>query len=115
MLNIEKILADRGVPDAMIMKSGRRVKTVKDFEKRREEIKKILEEEAYGTIPPKPDHMKVEEVEVMTKFCAGRAPWQKLKFTFTMGDKEFSFPVSAVIPKSDKLSPAKTKVRKSSK
>lgn len=106
MLNIEKILADRGVPDAMIMKSGRRVKTVKDFEKRREEIKKILEEEAYGTIPPKPDHMKVEEVHVMPNFCAGKAPWQQLKFTFTMGDKEFSFPVSAVIPKSDKPLPA---------
>lgn len=106
MINVEQILKDRKVPSAMIMNSGKPVKTVADFEKRREEIKKILEEEAYGVIPPKPDHLKVEVESVMERFCAGKAPWQKLKFICTVGENEFSFPVSAVIPKSDKPLPA---------
>ena len=106
MIDVAKILEERKVPDALILKSGRRVKNVKDFEKRREEIKKILEEEAYGVIPPKPDHMRVDVESVMDNFCAGKAPWQKLNFICTLDGKEFSFPVSAVIPKSDKPLPA---------
>ena len=106
MIDVAKMLEERKVPDALILKSGRRVKNVKDFEKRREEIKKILEEEAYGVIPPKPDHLRVDVESVMDNFCAGKAPWQKLKFVCTLGDKEISFPVSAVIPKSEKPLPA---------
>ena len=36
MLDIKKILEERGVPEALVMNSGKRVKNVSDFEKRRE-------------------------------------------------------------------------------
>ena len=41
MLDVKRMLEERGVPDALVMNSGKRVKTVNDFEKRREEIKNI--------------------------------------------------------------------------
>ncbi len=106
MLDIQKILNERKVPDALTMNSGKKVQTVSDFEERREEIKRILEEEEYGVVPPKPDHLRVEIESQDDVFCAGKAPLQKLKFICTFGDKEDSFPVSAVIPKSDKPLPA---------
>ncbi len=106
MLDVKKLLANRGVPDALIMNSGKRVSDINDFETRRKEIKKILMEEEYGIIPPAPDSMKVELINEDERFCAGKAPLKKLSFICRIGDKEFAFPVSAVIPKDKTNLPA---------
>ncbi len=98
MNTIEKIIAERNIPEIMKLNSGRKVKTIDDFEKRREEMKKILLENEYGYIPEKPEHLSVEVVEEMRNFCAGKAVKSILKFTVTIDGRDFSFPVGAVIP-----------------
>ncbi len=106
MLDIENLLVERGVPSALLFNSGEPVKTPSDFEKRREEIKEILEDEEYGKIPKRPDHLRVEEISVTESFCAGKAPHKRLSFVCSFGEDEIAFPVSSVIPKSKVPSPA---------
>lgn len=103
---VEKNAAERKVPDILTFKNGKPVKTASDFEKRREEIKALLQEHEYGYIPEKPEHLRVEVISTDNVFCAGKAPLSTLKFTVTIGEKEFSFPVYAVIPKKPGKHPA---------
>jgi hypothetical protein len=52
-----------GMPDVMTMNSGTRVTTVKQWEKRREEMKKILEYYAIGQMPPPPGNVQGREIK----------------------------------------------------
>ena len=103
---VKTALEERKVPDALISKRGAKVKTPTAMQKRREEIKKILMDEEYGVLPPKPLHMKVDEDKGIPNFCAGKVISKTVKLTFNNGKKEFSFPVMATIPKSEKRVPA---------
>ena len=105
-MNTKETLANRNIPELMKLKSGKKVKKIADWEKRREEIKKILQEEEYGYIPPKPDHLDVEVSEAVANFCAGKCQRKNLTFTATIGEKKFSFPVVSAIPKSNGKVPA---------
>ena len=83
------------------------MKTADEFEKRRNEIKKILQEEEYGYIPPKPDHMRVEELSVDESFCAGKAILKCVKLVCQYEHGwEFSFPVYCSIPTKSGRHPA---------
>lgn len=105
-MNTIETLASRNIPELLKLKTGRKVKKLADWEKRREELKKILQEEEYGYIPPKPDHLDVEVSEQVANFCAGKCQRKNLTFTVTIGEKKHSFPVVSAIPKSDKKVPA---------
>ncbi len=105
MTSVDKLLLLRNLPELMKLNSGKTVKTADDFKLRREEIKKMLQEEEYGYIPKKPDHLSVELISEVL-FCAGKATHKLLKFTVTIGENEFSFPVEAVIPKAEGPHPA---------
>ncbi len=106
MTKIQKLLNERNIPDALIMNSGKTVSNVKDFEKRRNELKRILEDEIYGVMPPAPDHLHVIPESEDTAFCAGKAPLKRNSVICEMGDKTFSFTMYSVIPKSDNPLPA---------
>ena len=99
MTAVEKALAKRGVPDLLISDDGERVKDAAGFEARREQIKKILSLNAYGEIPKRPDHLSTKQGEPRDNFCAGKASLQKIDLICTVGERKFSFPVLAAIPK----------------
>lgn len=103
---LKKNAEERRVPSILTFNNGARVKDIKDFELRREEIKALLQEHEYGRILEKPDHMNVDEIDFDKGFCAGKAPLRKLKFTVTLGENKFSFPVMAVIPNKKGKQPA---------
>ncbi len=105
-MSIQDIINERGIPELMRMKTGRKIKNAADLELRREELKKIMQEEEYGYIPPKPDHLEVSVIEEYANFCAGKAVRNKLEFTVTVGEKKFSWPVIASIPKDKTNIPA---------
>ncbi len=105
-MSICDIIKARNIPELMKLNSGRKLKTAQDLELRREEIKKIMQVEEYGMIPPKPDHLEVRVIEEYANFCAGRAVRNKLEFTVTIGEKKFSWPVTASIPKDKTNIPA---------
>jgi hypothetical protein len=51
------------MPDVMTMNDGTRVTTVKQWEKRREEMKQILQYYAIGQMPPPPGNVKGQEIK----------------------------------------------------
>ena len=106
MKTIDEIINERNIPDALITKNGKRVTTPEEFDAHRKDLQKLLQEHIYGYLPERPEHLKVNLVSRDVKFCAGRAPLVTYNFTATIGDTEFSFPVKAVIPESDKPLPA---------
>ena len=105
MNETKKIIAERRIPDALTSKDGVKIKSAKEFEKHREYIKKLLEEHIYGHMPPAPDHFAVELDNENARFCAGKAPLRTLTATVTLGKNKFTFPIRAVIPKSEKKLP----------
>lgn len=99
MSNIDRLIEERNLPKLLCFNSGKAVESAKDFEKRRKEIKKLLQEEEYGYIPSKPDHMRVEVLSVDESFCAGKAVLRCVKLVCQYdGGWEFSFPVYCSIP-----------------
>ncbi len=72
----------------------------------REKMLELIQREVYGYMPPLPDKLTwtVEE-NTIPNFCAGKANCDKVTLTSKIGDKEFSFPVYAVIPKGKKNIP----------
>lgn len=110
MSDIERKIKDRFVPDILTFKSARAVVTQTDFEKRRKEILSLISEHEYGILPERPDHLRVEPVTTDRTFAAGKATFSELKFTVTVGERELSFPVHAVIPNKDGKMPAFVKI-----
>ena len=51
------------LPDALMMNNGQQITTVKQWKKRREEIKRILEYYAIGQMPPPPGNVKGREIK----------------------------------------------------
>ena len=72
-----------------------------DWEKRREEIKEILQREEYGFMPKEHDILTWEEEPVTYIFCAGRAEHKKVILTAYFGEDSFSFPIYVSIPKKE--------------
>lgn len=99
MGKIEDLIRERNLPELMRLESGEPVCTLDDFMKRREEIKRILQEEEYGFFPDRPEHLTVEVVDTMDSFCAGKVALSTLNFTVTVGGEDFTFPVYSAIPK----------------
>lgn len=103
---VELDARERHVPDIFTFNDGTPVKDIHDFERRREQLKKLLEEHEYGKIPKKPDGFRVEITNTDKSFCAGKAPLLTLKLTVRIGESEFSFPVYSVIPSTPGRHPA---------
>ena len=106
MSEIKKIIEDRKIPELMKFKSGAKVKNQADFMRRREEIKIMLQEEEYGYIPPRPDHLEFTVENAYNNFAAGDAVRATVKLRATFGEKEYIFPITSVIPKEKGKHPA---------
>lgn len=67
--------------------------------KTRKEMLKILLEQEYGYLPPKPDKLTWTDGEVLSKnFCGGNATLHKVLLTAYWEDKEFTFPIYVSLP-----------------
>ncbi len=99
-MKLEQLIENRAIPDVLTGKDGSPIRTAKEFEKMRPQILKLLAEEEYGAVPEAPDHLDVTEIEGgVPHFAAGKAPLRRLRLHVTKGEKEFSFPITEVIPK----------------
>jgi len=59
---IEELPEIKELPDPFLMNDGRRVKTVSDWAKRREEIKEMILYYQYGHMPPAPGNIRAEQL-----------------------------------------------------
>ena len=69
------------LPDVMTMNDGTKVKTPAQWQKRREEISKILEYYAVGQMPPPPGNVKGEEMH-SELVLDGKVKYRLVKLTF---------------------------------
>lgn len=68
----------------------------------REEMLEIMQKEVYGYLPQKPDRLEwTVKNNYIGNFCAGKATAQYVTLTAHMGEKSFSFPFMAVIPRAE--------------
>ncbi len=104
--HVARELERRGVPSALINSRGKTVTAPDEMDRRREEIKRLLAEEEYGILPPRPEHLRVEKKPGIAGFCAGKVTSELLEFNITLGGRDFSFPVRAAIPRSERRVPA---------
>ncbi len=69
------------MPDVLTMNNGQRVMTIKQWNKRREEMKRILEYYAVGQMPPPPGNVKGEEIK-SELVLDGKVKYQLVHLTF---------------------------------
>ena len=99
-MNIKSRLSGLGIPD-VLAPFGKKITTREEFESVKEDIKKLLQEEEYGYIPEKPEHLYVERVSEDERFAAGRAAVTKYVMHAIVKGQEVTFPFVSVVPKKD--------------
>ena len=92
---IDKVLKERKIPNVT---EG--VSSLADWEKKREEIKKLLQSEEYGFLPPRPYKIEttVSEEKTEPNFAGGKATLKKIYLTAFWEDKQFAFPFYSMVP-----------------
>ncbi len=72
----------------------------------REEMLSILLEREYGQMPPSPSALRFDSVKnTVPHFCGGRATVERVTAVCTVGEREFCFPFTAVLPTDGKAHP----------
>ena len=61
--SLESLSANPELPELFLFADGRPVKTTEDWQLRRKEMQAILQYYQYGHLPPRPDSIKVENLE----------------------------------------------------
>lgn len=76
------------LPDLLTLANGERVTDAKTwFEKRRPELFKLLEENQFGRVPPKPESMATDFFDKGTPAFDGKAPRKQAKLFFPSSTK----------------------------
>lgn len=104
---IKEELEKRGLPELLKFNNGKEVKNKEDWEKRKNEIKKILNEEEYGYFPEKHVPISIELLdEDAERYCRGTAIYRKVLLTLNFNEEKLSFLINIAIPKKHKPCPA---------
>ena len=80
---LDELLSARRLPDPLSF-DGEKIRTADEFDRRRAQIRRLLENEEYGTLPPKPDHLKIEQESDYPAFCRGSATLTHYTATITL-------------------------------
>ncbi len=101
------------LPDPFLMQDGRRVISVEDWQKRREEIKDMMLNIQYGTMPGPPEKVSVTIIESQTQVNGETC--EKLRFDFTAKedrpDLTFGMDVTVWHPSTDSIVQRKNTVK----
>jgi len=86
MPGVDKLPVRRELPDVLVMNDGKRVTTKAQWEKRRAEMRRILEYYAVGAIPPAPGNVKGKELKSET-VLDGTVKYRLVHLTFGPAEK----------------------------
>lgn len=103
---IDTDLKKRNLPDLLKFNDGKYVKNIKDFEKRKNEIREILCKEEYGYFPKEHFSITAKILEENLNYCGSSAIYKKVLLTLNIKKCKFSFPIDIAIPKLNKPCPA---------
>ena len=99
-MNIKSRLAELNVPD-VLAPFGKKITVKEEFELAKEGIKRLLQEEEYGYIPDKPEHLYIEKLSTDEGFAAGRAIITQYVMHAIVRGQEVTFPFASIVPKRD--------------
>jgi (4-O-methyl)-D-glucuronate---lignin esterase len=86
MPGVDKLPVRRELPDVLVMNDGKRVTTRAQWEKRRAEMRRILEYYAVGAMPPAPGNVKGKELKSET-VLDGAVRYRLVHLTFGPAEK----------------------------
>jgi Abhydrolase family len=81
MPGVDKLPDHPTMPDALLMNNGQPVRTAKQWQQRREEMKRVLEYYAVGQAPPPPGNVKGHEVSSQL-LADGKVRYRLVHLTF---------------------------------
>nr|WP_294894386.1 acetylxylan esterase [uncultured Pedobacter sp.] len=87
------------LPPLLKFENGKQVKTVQQWEKRREEILDLLQQEMYGQHPGKPAKMKFEVFDLDNNALNGKAIRKQIKVVFSPKQDSVYMDILMYIPK----------------
>lgn len=87
----------RELPDPFLMQNGSRVSTSAEWNRRREEIKEMLQHYQFGYMPPPRGNMTAETKGSEETYAGGRRTFRKIQL-FVGPEKRIVLPVSIVMP-----------------
>ncbi len=83
---VNELPVRRDLPDVMVMNDGKKVTTVAQWQKRREEMRRILSYYAIGQMPPAPGNVKGKELQSET-VLDGTVKYRLVHLTFGPSEK----------------------------
>src|SRR5580698_387858 len=103
MPGVKDLPVRKEMPDVMVMNDGTRVANRQQWEKRREEMKRILEYYAVGQMPPPPGNVKGKEIK-SAMVLDGAVKYRLVHLTFGPAEK-LSLDIGVYTPVSGGPSP----------
>lgn len=95
----------RNVPSVFALQNGETVKSVEDWNVRKQEIKKLYLSEVYGDTGLDKGSVKWDVVRRMDKFIADKATYQYIQVTYQSEQGEYQFPFHLTMPKGVEKAP----------
>jgi hypothetical protein len=89
---------NRALPDPFTFNSGKKLTSVKDWERRRKEILETMTHEMYGVAPERPKNMRFEVFDVDKNALGGKATRKQVTVHITEKGKEAQFDLLIYIP-----------------
>ncbi len=89
---------DLQLPDALLMKDGRRVTSLADWPARRAELVELFTSQVYGRAPGLPEHLDFTVVEDNPTALGGTATLRRIAIKSTQAGRTHSFEVSLFAP-----------------
>ncbi len=89
---------DLQLPDALLMKDGRRVASVAEWPARRAEILELFTSQVYGRAPGLPEHVESSVVQEDPKAIGGIATLRRIAIKSTYAGRAHSFELSLFAP-----------------
>jgi hypothetical protein len=94
--DVDRLPVIKEFPDPFLMANGKRVAAKRDWEKRRKEIRAILQHYEYGSLPPPPGNLKAVELSSTSVFD-GKAVERRFLLSFGPR-KDVKFSILLTIP-----------------
>jgi len=101
----ESKVPDFTLPDPLICNDGKKITTVKQWEKRRQELLEIFSSQMYGRTPGDKIKVTYETLSENPNFLNGKATAKQVKFIFTNGTKKVEALLLLVLPNHTKKAP----------
>lgn len=86
------------LPDPLLFNNGKKVKSAKDWERRRQEILETMTREMYGAAPQRPKNMRFEVFDLDKNALGGKATRKQVTIHITEKGREAKFDLLIYIP-----------------